>query len=190
MTKTVRYLSHPDVVIDPNKSPEKWGLNAKGASRVQNMVAQEWAQNCVAIISSAEQKAIDTAMPFVAALGVGLEIRPLMHENDRSATGYLPREEFEQVADEFFAHPDRSVRGWETAQRAQRRILSELNAALKTAPDGDLLFVGHGAVGTLLICHLEQIDIDRKHDQPPTNGGNFFAFERESRKLLHPWQSP
>jgi hypothetical protein len=32
--------------------------------------------------------------------------------------------------------------------------------------------------------------IDRCHDQPATNGGNWFAFNRTSRKLLYDgWQS-
>ena len=45
-----------------------------------------------------------------------VEVRPDIHENDRSAPGYLPREEFEAVADTFFADLDASVRGWETAR--------------------------------------------------------------------------
>lgn len=32
-------------------------------------------------------------------------------ENDRSATGYLAKEEFEETSDAFFAHPQESVRG-------------------------------------------------------------------------------
>src|SRR5262249_27973892 len=36
-------------------------------------------------------------------------------ENDRLATGYLPRLEFEAAVDEFFARPQTSVRGWEPA---------------------------------------------------------------------------
>lgn len=41
-------------------------------------------------------------------------------ENDRSSTGFLPPEEFEVVADAFFAQPGVSVRGWETAQPSGR----------------------------------------------------------------------
>jgi len=31
---------------------------------------------------------------------------------------------------------------------------------------GDVLFVGHGAVGTLLFCHYSGVAIDRAYDQP------------------------
>ena len=59
-------------------------------------------------------------------------------------------------------------------------------AALAEAPDGDVLLIGHGAVGTLLYCHLAGLAISRAHDQPK-GGGNVFAFERISRNILHPW---
>ena len=80
------------------------------------------------------------------------------YENDRSATGFLESEEFEATAGQFFAHPTKSVRGWETAVRAQVRIVTEVEDALSgIAGDGDILFVGHGAVGTLLYCHYARL---------------------------------
>ena len=54
----------------------------------------------------------------------------------------------------------------------------------------DIAIVGHGGTGTLLYCHLAGVAIDRRYDQPATNGGNCFAFDRASRKLLcEGWQS-
>ena len=51
-----------------------------------------------------------------------------MHENDRSATGFLEPSEFERVADEFFARPTVSIGGWERAIDAQKRIVGEVEA--------------------------------------------------------------
>lgn len=110
-----------------------------------------------------------------------------MHENDRSTTGYLPPDEFERVADGFFASPKTSIRGCERAIDAQVRVVREVEAMLATPGDGDVLIVGHGAVGTLLYCHLASLPIDRRHDQPP-GGGKVFAFECESRRIVHPWR--
>jgi broad specificity phosphatase PhoE len=58
-------------------------------------------------------------------------------------------------------------------------------------PEGpDIAIVGHGGTGTLLYCHLAALPIDRRYDQPATYGGNWFAFDRASRKLLScGWQS-
>lgn len=101
-----------------------------------------------------ETKAIETAAPLAKAVRYLLEVREMMHENDRTATGFLPSNEFEAVADQFFAHPDDSVRGWETARAVQSRIVAEVKECLEKYRDGDLLFVDHGGVGSLLFCHL------------------------------------
>ena len=100
MTRTVRYLTHPQVLIDPAKPVPDWSLNVVGAARVAALAAALGALSTTRrIISSAEVKALETARPLAEALGVPVEIRPEMHENDRSATGFLPPAEFEAVAD-------------------------------------------------------------------------------------------
>tara|TARA_R110002020_G_scaffold48855_6_gene139544 strand:+ start:15807 stop:16406 length:600 start_codon:yes stop_codon:yes gene_type:complete len=183
----VRYLTHPQVMIDPMMPVERWGLNETGRRRVEAITAAAALRGTTSVISSNETKAIETAQPIAAALGFELVIRHGMHENDRTATGYLPPEEFELVADQFFANADQSVRGWERAVDAQARIVAETLATFENAPEGDVLLVGHGAVGTLLMCHVAGWPIDRRHDQPG-GGGNVFAFERQTLKLHHGWQ--
>lgn len=122
--------------------------------------------------------------------GAGLrwQVRQDLGENDRSATGYLPRAAFEAMADAFFAEPEVSVRGWERAADAQARIVAAVRAVIATTfPPGDIAIVSHGAVGALLLGHLSGRSIDRSLDQPAGNGGNFFAFDRETRRLRHGW---
>lgn len=184
---TVRYLSHPQVLIEPDKPVERWGLNDIGRARVEAIAAAPALRQTRSVISSAETKAIETATPIAEALGLAVTVRAAMHENDRFATGFLPPAEFEQTADRFFATPELSVRGWERAVDAQARIVAEAMAALHEAPEGDVLFVGHGAVGTLLMCHLGRMAIHRSHDQA-AGGGNAFAFARLSHTLIHGWQ--
>jgi broad specificity phosphatase PhoE len=185
----VRYLTHPQVLIEPLKDVRRWSLNSVGSARVAALAARlgDLSQT-QRVISSDETKALETAEPLALALGVKLEVRAQMHENDRSATGFLPPEEFEKVADRFFAEPSRSVRGWEKAEAAQGRILAEVDACLEGPQDGDVLFVGHGGVGTLLFCALAGIAIDRRFDQGPGGGGCWFAFSLEERKPLKGWQ--
>ncbi len=182
----VRYLTHPQVQIDPAIPVAEWGLNELGRSRVDRLIAAGWLAATTHIVSSAERKALDTAEPIAAALGVGVQIRPQMHENDRSATGFLPAAEFEIIADAFFADPHRSILGWERAIDAQRRITAEVRAALAVAPPGNVLLVGHGAVGSLLFCQLSGFAIDRRYDQP-NGGGHYFSFLRADLTVLHGW---
>lgn len=189
MSRIVRYLTHPQVLIDPARPVPRWSLNEIGRARVSALAARPGALSQTRrVISSDETKALETALPLAAALGVAVEVRPRMHENDRSATGFLPPDEFEQVADEFFANPSRSVRGWETAEAAQKRIVDEVDDCLRADGPGDVLFVGHGGVGTLLFCALSGEKIDRRFDQGPGGGGCWFAFDSERRMPAHGWQ--
>lgn len=48
--------------------------------------------------------------------------------------------------------------------------------------------VSHGAVGALLLAQLLGEAISRRFDQPGSGGGNFFAFDAESRAVLHAWR--
>jgi broad specificity phosphatase PhoE len=110
-------------------------------------------------------------------------------ENDRSATGYLPAPEFERVVDQFFAHPTVSVHGWEPAVVAQQRIVQAVTALIaQDASAGAIAIVAHGGVGTLLLCALAGYAIDRRYEQPGTGGGNYYAFDAQSRVLRHGWR--
>jgi RimJ/RimL family protein N-acetyltransferase/broad specificity phosphatase PhoE len=180
----VRYVSHPEVRIDPALPVPEWGLSDRGRERTYAMLRQPWIASISRIVSSTETKAIETASIVAAHLGLSVEARALLGENDRSATGFVPPDRFEQLANQFFAHPDESVEGWETARHAQSRVV-EACADLFGNDDGDVLMVGHGGVGTLLYCACAGLAIDRRLDQ--RGGGNMFTIDRVSRVALHPW---
>jgi broad specificity phosphatase PhoE len=187
MTTLVRYLTHPQVQIDADVPVPAWGLSAVGRDRVLALVAAGWLKGTTEVISSGERKAIETAKPIATSLGVQLEVREAMHENDRSGTGFLPPIEFESVVDEFFEHPDKNIRGWERALDAQSRIVREAETVLNRPHKGNVLLVGHGAVGTLLFCHYLKTAISRVHDQP-VGGGHYFTMAKAERRVLHTWR--
>lgn len=169
------YLTHPEVAIDPAVPVPDWGLSAKGRARAQRFAAATSGLGLERLVASRERKAIETAAILGASTGVAPEIRDDLHENDRSATGFLPPNEFEAMADRFFAEPDRSAEGWEKAIDAQRRIVDAVRAIVAERPEATTLFVGHGGVGTLLRCASARLAIDRRHDQPG-GGGNWYEF--------------
>lgn len=181
------YLTHPQVEIDSAKPVPDWSLSGKGRARIDAVRDAPWVAGIGRIVSSAETKALQTAEILGAVAGIAVEMADTMGENDRAATGFLPPPEFEAAADRFFAEPDKSFRGWERAVDAQARIVAAADEVLDTHdPSVPLLFVGHGAVGTLLKCHLGGRPIARSEDQPP-GGGNLFAFDLVSRRLLCDW---
>ena len=141
-----------------------------------------WLAATERFVSSCERQARKTAE--ILARGRPVTAREAMGENERSATGFLPPEAFERMADRFFAAPEDSASGWERAVDAQARIVSAADEALRQH-SGRIVLCGHGAVGTLLRCRLAGLAIARRHDQP-AGGGNAYAFRRTG-EVLTPW---
>ncbi|TGQ63647.1 histidine phosphatase family protein [Mesorhizobium sp. M00.F.Ca.ET.186.01.1.1] len=181
------YITHPQVRIDAAIPVPDWGLSDVGRARAVAMLSQPWVGSIGRVVSSGERKAVETAEVLGRHLDLAVQVRERMHENDRSATGFLPPPEFEAVADQFFAHPHESIRGWERAVDAQQRIVNEVEAVIDEGGAGDIAFVGHGGVGTLLLLSLSGAGISRDSDQP-AGGGNYFAFDIPARRVLHAWR--
>lgn len=182
---TVYVVSHPEVQVDPSVPVPRWGLSAAGRERLVHLLALPWAGALTRVVSSAETKAVQTARALAAPLGLDVVTDEALGENDRSATGYVPPQEFEQLADAFFAHPTASVRGWETAEHAQSRFVTAVRRQLDGV-DGDVAVVAHGGVGTLMLCHLLGVPVSRELDQP--GQGSWYAFEQVSGAVHHGWR--
>ncbi|WP_203073707.1 histidine phosphatase family protein [Falsiroseomonas ponticola] len=184
----VRFITHPDVMVDPARPVPEWHLSPRGIHRARLMLGRPWVARLRSLFSSAERKAVDTAAILAAGTSLDVTVLEALHENDRSATGYLPGPVFEAMADAFFARPEESVRGWERAVDAQARIVAAVERVLAMAPPGDIAIIAHGAVGALLLCRLKGVPISRAEDQPGRGGGNLFTFDRASRALRHGWR--
>jgi hypothetical protein len=61
MTAIVRYLTHPQVKIDPAVPVPSWGLSVFGRTRTETLANTGSLSGTTQIISSGEQKAIETA---------------------------------------------------------------------------------------------------------------------------------
>jgi broad specificity phosphatase PhoE len=181
----VYFVTHPEVTVDPAVPIPAWSLSAAGHARAGKLAGQPWVPGLTGVVSSTERKAVETAEVLAAAAGVPPTTDEALGENDRSATGYLPPPEFEAVADAFFAHPEASVRGWERAVDAQRRIVAAVGR-VTAAASGDVAVVAHGGVGALLLCHLLGVPIDRRYDQP--GQGSWYSFDAVTGQVAHGWR--
>ena len=182
----VLFLTHPEVDVDPAVPVPDWVLTDRGRERMRQFAEGPEVREVRAVWSSRERKAADAAALLAGQLELRARTLEQLAENDRSSTGYLPPELFEPAVQAFFGEPLLSHRGWETAAAAQERIADALETVLARSPDGDVSIVSHGGVGTLLLCQLKGTAIHRAEDQP--GQGHWFAFDRETRDVLHGWR--
>ncbi|NIZ91379.1 histidine phosphatase family protein [Kineococcus rubinsiae] len=189
----VHVVSHPEVEVDPAVPVPQWGLSEAGLARLERLLDLPWVRSASFVASSAERKALQTAQAVAGVSGRAVHVDDELGENDRSATGFVPPSRFEALADAFFAEPERSVRGWETAAVAQQRVVRAVDrvlaraAAVPGAPgDGGIVIATHGGVGTLLLCALRGVAIDRRLDQP--GQGSWYCFDSETRHVPHGWR--
>lgn len=187
----LRFVTHPQVRISAEIPVPFWGLSDLGRSRVDALAKQPWLAKTNRLLSSGETKALETAAIIAIATGLAIEVRHDLHENDRSSTGFVPPERFEQLADAFFREPTQSVEGWETASAAQARVKAATEDLLEDN-ENDILIVAHGAIGTLLLCDLLGVPITRSEDQvsgeAAPGGGNYWTFDRATGNVLHRWR--
>ena len=185
------YVTHPQVAMDANVPVPLWGLSPLGRQRAEIFARRGVIPKGAMIFSSRETKAMELADILAEAAQTLVLSDHLMGENDRSATGFLPPILFEQAADRFFARPELSMDGWERAIDAQARIVDTVGTALASVPDDTpAVFCGHGAVGTLLKCHVAGRAISRREDQSRhghKGGGNCFAFDLAPARLGGEW---
>ena len=167
----------------------QWPLSELGRARMNKCLGQPWLSEITSIYCSTEQKSVDGAWILAKHLSLPFVQVPELGENNRSSTGFLAQSEFERMASEFFAKPESSVRGWERAIDAQHRIVAAVERLFEaeTSP-GSVAIVSHGAVGTLLYCALVGEKIDRKWDQAPNGGGNYFRFSLAPRGAYSWWK--
>ena len=186
----VHFITHPEVTIDPAIPVPDWSLSPGGIARMRAALTEPGVPTIGAVFCSHERKAWEGAAILATHLGLAVQEEAGLGENDRSATGYLEKAAFEQMADAFFAHPTQSVRGWERAIDAQARIVAAVDAVLRRAPPGqDVAIVAHGGVGALLRCDLLGTPISRAADQPGNGGGNRFAFDVTTRRVAQDWRA-
>lgn len=180
------FITHPEVVIDPAIPVPAWPLSKAGRARMRAFASGPVCQAVSAIWASPETKAQEAAAILAAARGLPVNTDRELAENNRTATGYLPAEEFESTANQFFAFPEDSIRGWERAIDAQARIRAAVTSlAREHEGPGDIAIVSHGAVGTLLSCAWRGIPISRRWDQPTQ--GHYWVADLSDLVPQHGW---
>jgi broad specificity phosphatase PhoE len=184
------FITHPEVVIDPNQPVPEWPLNPIGRARMERFAGLLADRDVSAVYASTERKARDGAVIVAERLGLSYETDEELGENDRSATGYIAPPEFWDVVRDFFGRPHESIRGWERAVDAQARIVRAVGRVLReNETSGDIVVVSHGAVGCLLTAHLQKVEIGQESRPQHSGGGCFIVIDRDSFTLTQDWRA-
>lgn len=188
----VTYITHPDVVMDPDVPVPQWPLSEKGKTRMNAMLGLPWVKNVTSIWCSGEQKARDGATILGQHLGLEPNVHEGLGENDRSSTGFLSQDAFFAMRDRFFQEPEANVEGWESAVDAQRRIVATVRTIVAASPeDAHIAIIAHGGVGTLLLTSVMNVEISLDLDQPGDAGrvgGYYFVFNGKTWELSRSWR--
>ncbi|MBB3218251.1 broad specificity phosphatase PhoE [Ochrobactrum sp. RC6B] len=182
----IYFISHPEVIVDPAKPVPSWNLSERGIERMRSFAGRPELQSIRSIWSSTETKAIEAAEILAGVLGIVPSTDDRFSETDRSSTGFLPPDQHEMVADQFFSAPDKSIRGWERAIDVQYRIMQGFKCVERLSASHDTAIVGHGGSGTILLCYLAGLPISRQYDQP--HQGHYWCYSCEERTVLHHWK--
>jgi broad specificity phosphatase PhoE len=184
------FITHPEVVIDPDQPITEWPLNAIGRARMERFADLLDGRNVTAIYASTERKAQDGAAIVAERLGLSYQAHEDLGETVRSSTGFIAPPEFWEVVREFFGRPHESTRGWERAIDAQTRIVNAVRRILREdETSGDIVVVSHGAVGCLLTAHLQTVEIGRESRPTHPGGGCFIVIDRDTFTLTQNWRA-
>ena len=157
-------------------------LSQQGRARAELLLAQPWAASLTRIVSSGETKALETAAILAATVGLDVERRDDTGEIDRSSPGSSRRTSSRLSPTP--ASPTRSAaHAAGSPQPPPRRGSPRALADLLDAP-GEIAVVGHGGVGTLWYCHLAELPIERRWDQP----GQGHWFTVDGGRPVHHWR--
>jgi broad specificity phosphatase PhoE len=128
-----------------------WPLSEAGRRQAVALANHSCWSDITVIISSPEQKALDTARPAAERYGLPLIVDPDLRELRRPPAWYS-QELYEQIVARVFAAPQQSVEGWEPAGAVGRRIEAAVASALAGHSNSVPAFVSHGLALTLLLA--------------------------------------
>lgn len=181
------FITHPEVVIDPNVPVPQWGLSDEGRNRAMSLLGHPWVKEINLIYSSEELKAHQTAEIIANHLNLEVRTNSKLGEVDRSSTGFLHEPDLSKTVKEFFENPDKSIAGWESAEMAQKRIAHCVENIISTNPPANIAFISHGMVGGLLMSYLKKIPIHRRYMQ--RNLGSYFIYDIDEHEVVQEWRN-
>jgi len=130
-----------------------WPLSKRGRTEAARLAQWPGWLDIAAIVTSVEAKAIETAAAITTAHPHLVTLPPMetLGEVDRRGTLVA---DYEGAVAGFFALPDASPHGWESATAARTRITAAIADAVAPYPAASVAVVAHGLAFTLYLSTL------------------------------------
>lgn len=153
-------IRHSTVKIEPEKQADTWQLSEEGRVRIR-LLAQKLKPYAIQrLISSPQEKAIQTAEAISEEFKIECGIQAGLEEHHRETTHYFQnRAEFLATIQSLFENPDHLVYGEESANQALERFEIALNKCLSDYPNESIGLVTHGTVLALFIAKYNNLDV-------------------------------
>lgn len=178
MSRLLTFVKHARPEKLDQVDSHHWPLSAQGREDTRALAGilkqaasggGERAARYVAVASSEEPKALETAQILSGELGLPLEVSAGLGEHDRSNVPMMRTPEFVSAMADLFKRPDQLVLGRESARHALKRFERAVYEVLDLYPAtpadaagdgscGDLLIVSHGTVLALWVSAWCELD--------------------------------
>lgn len=142
-------VKHGQPDIDPATPPSTWPLSEPGRKAAVELAAKLDHLDPVAVVSSTELKAVETARAMAALLGLPVGQDEGLCEQRNEAGGFRDQAVFEAQVEAMFREPHALVLGEETGEAARLRFAEALDRQMAAHPAGTLIVVAHGRVISL-----------------------------------------
>lgn len=185
MTKLI-YVTHPSVELDKNKLPHEWGLSDKGFDQAKILIELPFWQEVDVIYSSVEPKATQVAKLASEKYNLPWFQEKDLGEADRTATPFLPLEEYMSAIQEAYLNPDSNIKGWESHHQMMKRNASVLEKIKMDNKGKTVVIVGHGGAGTTIKCFIKGIEPQFSED--PKQTGCIFIADLGTNTIIQDWQ--
>lgn len=155
MNNTLIFLRHAETQKDKDIPVSKWLLTNKGKECAEDLAKTSIFDDIDLIISSSEEKAIETAKPFAVRIEKEIIQIAELCEIDRDKGTLLTKKEYDAMKARIFEDLDYTLHGWETARHALERFKKAVEKIDKKYEGKKILIVSHGTVMSLYFSELQ-----------------------------------
>ncbi len=161
MRNTFYMLRHAESQFTREKTPHQWDLSTKGIEQAYGVAGTGVFDDIDIIVSSLENKALQTAQPIADRVGLELSVNVGLNEQNRKNSGFLEGNLFNETLQCAFNDRDESFRRWETANESLERFKQAIAEIDEMHEGKKILVVSHGTVLSLYFAdqlgHLDEL---------------------------------